>query len=73
MEKRFYTVNEVAEMTGFHPKTIREFISTGLIEAVRFRTEYRITQEAIEDYIKRNSTKRDQNLDTAEVDPTNHN
>ncbi len=73
MEKRFYTVQEVAEMTGFKPRTIREFISSGLLEAVKFRTEYRITQEAIDEYVKRNSTRRDHELNTTEGDPTNHN
>lgn len=73
MEKRFYTVDEVAELFGFKPRTIREFISSGLLEAVKFRTEYRITSEAIEEYIRQNSTKRNQKSDATEDDPTNHN
>lgn len=69
MERKFYTVQEVSEMLGFTPRTIREFITSGMIEAVKFRTEYRITSEAIDEYTKQNSTKRDHGLSTAEDDP----
>jgi excisionase family DNA binding protein len=69
MEKKFYTVQEVGDMFGFKPRMIRDLIADGLLEAVRFRTEYRITPEAIEDYIKRNSTKSEQQKITSEEDP----
>ena len=72
MEKKFYTVQEVADMFGFGPRAIRELITDGLLEAVKFRTEYRITSDHIENYIKKNSTKSQTKLNTTEDDPNKH-
>lgn len=67
---KYYTVEQVGEMLGFSAKTIRRYIKDGSLEAVRFRTEYRITQKNLDDYMEKFSTKNDQTkLDTAEGDP----
>ncbi len=65
--KKFYTIEEVAEILGFKAKTIRKFVTDGILEAVKFPREYRITQEQIDNYVKKNTTGQ-QNI-TAEEDP----
>jgi excisionase family DNA binding protein len=72
MDKKFYTVQEVADMFGFKARTIRDLITDGLLEAVKFRTEYRITPQQIENYIKENTTKGQTKIISAEEDPTSN-
>ena len=68
--KKFYTLEEVADILGFKTKTIRGFVSSGILEAVKFPREYRVTPEQIENYVKKNTTGQ-KNI-TAEDVPTNN-
>ncbi|NLW49207.1 MAG: helix-turn-helix domain-containing protein [Firmicutes bacterium] len=52
---KFYTTDEVAEMWGFNKKFVLRMIKEGNLAAVKMGTEYRITDEQIEDYVKRNT------------------
>lgn len=42
-EGRFYTVDEVAELLGLHVKTVRGYVRSGKLPAIRIGKSYRIT------------------------------
>ncbi|ACB54900.1 helix-turn-helix domain-containing protein [Bacillus wiedmannii] len=51
----FYTVKEFAEMAKISEKTVTRYIKTGDLEAVKFGGQWRITETAVQSYIKNNS------------------
>ena len=58
IKKRSYTVGEAAEYLRASPRTIYRLIETGDLIAFRFRRRgLRITDEALEAYIKRQIIK----------------
>lgn len=63
---KFYKVDEVAEMWGFNKKFVWRMIKEGNLAAVKMGTEYRITDEQIEDYVKRNTVNNSQKTLTEE-------
>ncbi|CKE76410.1 DNA binding domain%2C excisionase family [Streptococcus pneumoniae] len=52
---QFYTVKEFAEMVKISEKTVTRYIKTGDLEAVKFGGQWRITESAVQNYIKNNS------------------
>lgn len=50
--KTFLTVNQVAEMLGFHPETIREYARTGVIPAVRAGYRWRFDPGVLADWLR---------------------
>jgi len=52
-----FTVNEVAAVLKCHPQTVRSYIREGLLEAVRLKGEYRITQEDIDAFLEKGRKK----------------
>ena len=54
---KFYTVNAVADILGFAPGTIRKLIVDGELEAVLIRSEYRVTDEALDKFVIENTSK----------------
>lgn len=52
---QFYTVKEFAEMVKISEKTVTRYIKTGDLEAVKFGGQWRITETAVQSYIKNNS------------------
>jgi excisionase family DNA binding protein len=55
MTDTFYTVQEVARMLKIHERTVLNLIARKEIHAVKVANTYRISQEALDDYIKRHS------------------
>jgi excisionase family DNA binding protein len=43
MKSSYYTVDQVAEIVGMHPKTIRRFIREGKLKAYKIGKQWRIT------------------------------
>jgi excisionase family DNA binding protein len=56
-EEKFYTIKEIADLLKVHPRTVRKMIHAKEIDAIRVRDEYRITESALEEYIRRQSRK----------------
>ncbi len=56
MEEKFYTVDEVANILGLHPKTIRKFIREGKLIANKVGKQWRITGNDLSNFTERNST-----------------
>ena len=50
--KDIYIVQDVAEITGLEPDTIRRAIQTGTLKAERLGGRYIISKEALEDYLE---------------------
>lgn len=53
MQEKTYTINEVAAMLQVNRKTVRKLIESGKLAAFRVGREYRITLDALRDYIHR--------------------
>ena len=50
----FYTVKQVSELLKVHWQTILNYIKNGKLKAVKLGKGYRISKEAINEFIKTN-------------------
>lgn len=57
MEK-YLTVTAVAERLQVHWQSVLTYIKNGELEAVKLGRGYRISEQAIEEFIKKRTTKR---------------
>lgn len=50
----FYTVEDVARMLSVHPETVRNWIKSGQLKAIRLggAAGYRITQGALDQFLR---------------------
>ncbi|WP_236791739.1 helix-turn-helix domain-containing protein [Amycolatopsis sp. GM8] len=48
MNKKLYSVEEVATQLGLHVRTVRGYVRDGRLKAVRIGKQYRIAQEDLE-------------------------
>lgn len=46
----FRTINQVAEYLGVHPKTVRSWIDSGKLKAIRVGRLYRVPENALADF-----------------------
>ncbi len=54
----FYTVEQVADFLQVHWQTVLNYIKGGKLEAVRLGKGYRISKEALDKFIKQNSSRK---------------
>ena len=47
------TIKEVARVFKCSPQTIRRYIKEGLLEALKLKGEYRISQEDVDSFLKK--------------------
>ncbi|MQS07360.1 helix-turn-helix domain-containing protein [Streptomyces alkaliphilus] len=47
-ERELYSVGDVAELLGLHVRTVRNYVRTGRLKAVRIGKQYRIAREDVE-------------------------
>lgn len=52
LTKEFYSLHEVADLLSVHYQTVRYWIRTGKLKAVKLDRIYRVRKEAIEDFVK---------------------
>ncbi len=57
---KVYTTKEVAELLSIKETTVREYIRNGEMEASRLGRMYRVTEEQVKDFLKKTSTKREE-------------
>lgn len=55
MDNIFYTVDEAAEKIGVHTKTIRRYIYSGKIKALKIGGQWRISEEDLSEYLSTGS------------------
>ncbi len=56
-DKTYYTVQEVADLLKLHWQSVLNYIKKGELEALRLGKGYRISQQALDDFIDRRTTK----------------
>ncbi len=59
MDKEWYTVEELAALWELKISTIRTYIRTGQLVAVRFGNTYRVEKEAVQKFIAERRTKKE--------------
>jgi excisionase family DNA binding protein len=52
---KFYTVEDVAAILKVSEPTVRKLIASGELRATQVGRQYRISQEALDEYIARHS------------------
>jgi len=59
--KAFYTADEIAELLGFHPETVREWIRKAILPAIKIRGRYRISRKDLEKFLEERKVKQENN------------
>lgn len=54
---KYYTTAEVAEMLGFVQPTVQRWCRLGLIEYLKVGNDLRISEDAVIEFIERNTKK----------------
>lgn len=54
MDNKFYSVDQVSEMLGLHPKTTRRYIREGKLRANKVGKQYRITGHDLSTFVEGN-------------------
>ena len=60
MEKEWYTIEELAKLWELKISTVRAYVRTGQLEAVRFGNTYRVHKNAVEKFIQERRTKKEE-------------
>ena len=53
MSEQYYTIDEAAERIGVHPKTVRRYIFSGKIEGLKLGGQWRIYEEALDNFLNK--------------------
>lgn len=57
IDKKYYTVQEVADLLKLHWQSVLTYIKNGELEAVKLGKGYRISQLALDSFIAKRTTK----------------
>ncbi len=57
VDKKYYTVQEVADLLKLHWQSVLTYIKNGELEAVKLGKGYRISQQALDTFIAKCTTK----------------
>lgn len=55
---RMYTIDEVSEMLKVNRKTISVLIKRGEIKSIKIGSQYRISEQQLQEYLKQNTTEK---------------
>jgi excisionase family DNA binding protein len=50
-ESRMYSLDQVAERLGLHVRTVRTYVRTGRLKAIRIGKQYRVAREELESIV----------------------
>ncbi len=53
-----YTIDEVSEMLKVNRKTISVLIKRGEIKSIKIGSQYRISEQQLQEYLKQNTTEK---------------
>lgn len=57
VDKKYYTVQEIADLLKLHWQSVLTYIKNGELEAVKLGKGYRISQQALDTFIAKRTTK----------------
>lgn len=57
MSEKLYTIEQIAEILQVGDSTVRRMIADREIEAIKVGRQWRITETALQDYLKRNTRR----------------
>lgn len=57
VNEKFYTVQEVADLLQIHWQSVLNYIKNGKLKALKLGKGYRISQEALDEFISNHTTK----------------
>ena len=70
-ESRMYSLDQVAERLGLHVRTVRGYVRTGRLKAIRIGKQYRVAREELESIIgagnSRDAVSRRRNAEVSSV------
>lgn len=55
-DNKYFTVEQVAELLQIHWQTVLNYIKSGKLCAVKLGKGYRIDQQSLDEFIKKNKT-----------------
>jgi len=58
IDKKYYTVQEVADLLKLHWQSVLTYIKSGRLEAIKLGKGYRISQKALDSFIAQRTTKK---------------
>lgn len=61
-KREFLTTNEVAQILGISPFTVRRYIQTRKLKAVKLENSYRIRQSHLDDFIRAREIETEEEL-----------
>lgn len=69
VKREFLTTNEVAQIIGLSPFTVRRYIQTRKLKAVKLEGSYRVRQSHLDDFIHAREIETEEELDAQESTP----
>ncbi len=69
-KREFFSTNEVAQMLGISPFTIRRYINLRKLKAVKLEGGYRVRQSDLELFLKARELETEEELDAAAEEET---
>jgi excisionase family DNA binding protein len=70
-EARLYSLEQVAERLGLQVRTVRSYVRSGRLQAIRIGKQYRVTREALDDLtgpaLKRDAVTRHRPVEVSSV------
>lgn len=57
VDKKYYTVQEVADLLKLHWQSVLTYIKNGELAAIKLGKGYRISQQALDSFIAKRTTK----------------
>ena len=68
LKREFLSTNEVAELLGITPFTIRRYIQLRKLKAVKLEGSYRVRQTDLERFLKAREVKTEEELAAPEIE-----
>lgn len=69
-KREFYTTNEIAQILGLSPFTVRRYIQTRKLKAVKLEGSYRVHQLHIDQFIADRELETEEELEAIELAKT---
>ena len=69
-KREFYTTNEIAQILGLSPFTVRRYIQTRKLKAVKLEGSYRVRQSHLDQFIEDRELETVEELAALEPAPT---